>query len=187
MHERILIDPGHGGSDPGSVGFVQEANVTHAWGIELAWQINNLGGDTYILPDGVDWLNDLSEPVRIANEYGLPWLYIALHANAGGGTGAEIYVHNSAWCNKKTASLAHSVFNAYMSVASKNGLANRGVKAGNYYVLRNTKNRAVLIELGFVDNSIDANLLINEKFKKEACSSMARALMKEAGQTIREK
>ena len=184
MHERILIDPGHGGNDPGAVGYVQEANITHVWGAELAAQINNLGGDTYVLPDGSNANSDLSIPVNTANAYGLPWLYISLHANAGGGTGAEIYLHDSVWCNPETSSLAHTVLNAYMSVASKYGLRNRGVKAADFYVLKETESRAVLLELGFVDNSTDANLLTNETFRKEACTAMARALMQEAGQPV---
>ena len=76
MHERILINPGHGGNDPGALVYVQETNITHAWGAKLADQINNLGGDTYVLPDGYNWNSDLSIPVRKANAYGNPWLYI---------------------------------------------------------------------------------------------------------------
>ena len=137
-------------------------------GLELADQINNLGGDTYVLPDGYNWNSDLSIPFRKANAYGNPWLYISIHANAGGGTGAEMFLHYCAWCDQGTSNLAHSVFNAYMSVASKNSLPNRGLKAGDFYVLRETSRRAVLLELGFVDNSTDASLLESEIFRKEA-------------------
>jgi len=185
MHERILIDPGHGGNDPGAIGHVREVDITHDWGAELANQINNLGGDTYVLPDGINWKNDLELPVNTANAYGNPWLYVSIHANAGGGTGAEIYIHPSVWCSPTTASLAHSTFNAYMSVAKKHGMSSRGVKPGDFSVLRETNNRAVLIELGFVDNASDAKLLADPTFRTEACKAMARALMLEAGQVIK--
>ncbi|WP_162473985.1 N-acetylmuramoyl-L-alanine amidase [endosymbiont 'TC1' of Trimyema compressum] len=61
-------------------------------------------------------------------------------------------IYTKYWSNSPTASLGHAVYNACSSVASKNGLANRGLKAGDLYVLRETNNRTVLLELGFVDN-----------------------------------
>ena len=45
------------------------------------------------------------------------------------------------------------------------GFANRGVKAANFHVLRETKAPAVLIEIGFIDNSKD-NKLFDSKFEK---------------------
>lgn len=184
MAEKILIDRGHGGSDPGAVGYVKEIEITHAWGAELANKIVRLGGNVYLLQDGTDANSDLSVPVNEANAYGLPWLYVSIHANAGGGTGYETYLYSGSWNNASTANLGWAVHNAYGAVAQKYGLANRGLKAADFYVLRTTYNRACLLELAFVDKQFDANLLTNATFRSEACEALARALMKEAGQTI---
>lgn len=186
MAERILIDRGHGGSDPGAVKYVREVDITHAWGAELDAQIKRLGGDSYVLQDGADANSDLSVPVNEANNYGKPWLFISIHANAGGGTGYETYIYSGAWNNASTADLGHGVHNSYGAVAQKYGLANRGLKKGDFYVIRETRNRACLLELAFVDSQKDADLMKNVTFRAEACEALARALMKEAGQTIKE-
>ena len=186
MAERILIDRGHGGSDPGAVGYYREVDITHAWGNEVANRIQQLGGDVYVLHDGHDMNSDLTVPVNEANAYGLPWLYVAIHANAGGGTGYENYIYSGSWSNAGTAELGWAVLNSYGAVAKKYGLGSRGLKAADFYVIANTRNRACLLELGFVDNYFDAQLLANATYRAEACDALARELMRIAGQTIKE-
>ena len=186
MAKRILIDRGHGGSDPGAVSYVREVDITHSWGNELANTIKSLGGDVYVLQDGWDANSDLSVPVNEANAYGNPWLFISIHANAGGGTGYETYLYTGAWNNKATSDLGHAIHNTYGEVARKYGLANRNLKPADFYVLRNTRNEAALLELGFVDRKFDADLLANAAFRKEACNALARGLMRVAGQAIKE-
>lgn len=186
MPEKILIDCGHGGSDPGAVGYVREVDITHAWGHELANQINRLGGDVYVLQDGADANSDLNVPVSEANAYGLPWLFVSIHANAGGGTGYENYLYTGAWTDAASSELGWAVMNSYGPVAKKYGLANRGLKAADFYVLRGTNRRACLLELGFVDKYFDAQLLANAAYRAEACEAIARALMRTAGQAIKE-
>ena len=175
-----------GYGDQGASGYVLEAEITHTWGNQLANAINRLGGDVYVLQDGTSMNGDLTTPVNEANAYGLPWLYVSIHANAGGGTGYENYIYSGAWNNAGTAQLGWSVLNSYGAVAKKYGLGSRGLKAADFYVIANTRNRACLLELGFVDKYFDAQLLANATYRAEACDALARELMRIAGQTIKE-
>ncbi|AMP21110.1 hypothetical protein AZF37_08020 [endosymbiont 'TC1' of Trimyema compressum] len=175
MSERILIDRGHGGSDPGAVGQVREVDITHAWGAaELENALARLGGDYYVLQDGANANSDLTVPVNESNRYGKPWLFVSLHANAGGGTGYETYIYTKSWSDPSTSNLGHTVHNAYGAVARKYGLANRGLKAEDFYVLRETQRRAVLLKLGFVDNKKDADLMVKASYRTEACKSFSK-------------
>jgi len=59
------------------------------------------------------------------------------------------------------------------------GFANRGVKTANYQVLRETKAPAVLIEIGFIDNSQD-NALFDAK-RDEIVKAVAGAILSQLG------
>ncbi|MER2058059.1 MAG: N-acetylmuramoyl-L-alanine amidase [Niallia sp.] len=72
-------------------------------------------------------------------------------------TGAEIFIFNLS--NPKSKPLADRIQRALVDI----GFKNRGVKEDNFYVLKNTKTPALLLEIGFIDNSTD-NKLFEAKF-----------------------
>jgi len=45
------------------------------------------------------------------------------------------------------------------------GLRDRGIKADNFYVLRETKMPAILCECGFMDNMEEAKLMLDENYQ----------------------
>ena len=59
------------------------------------------------------------------------------------------------------------------------GFTDRGVKEANYHVLRETKAPAILIEIGFIDNSEDNNLFDIKKY--EIIKAIAKAILAEVG------
>lgn len=59
------------------------------------------------------------------------------------------------------------------------GFVDRGVKEANYHVLRETKAPAVLVEIGFIDNSEDNNLF-DEK-RSEIIKAIAKSILYELG------
>ncbi|WP_409302695.1 N-acetylmuramoyl-L-alanine amidase [Peribacillus sp. SCS-155] len=118
----------------------------------------------------------LSERVYLANSLGAN-LFVSIHANAfGDGSwstpgGIETYVHSS---KPKTAlSLAAKL---QERLIAKTGLANRGVKAANFQVLRATKCPAILLELGFMTNEKEAHLLKTESYRKDCATAIAQGI-----------
>ena len=59
------------------------------------------------------------------------------------------------------------------------GFINQGVKRANFHVLRETKAPAVLVEVGFLDNSTD-NQLFDRK-RKEIATALAGAILSQLG------
>ncbi len=99
----VVIDPGHGGKDPGCVGkFSHEADVVLAISLKLGDMIKEKYGNSVkvIYTRTKDEFVDLAERARIANKHKAD-LFICIHANAGPATakGTETYVlglHKSA-------------------------------------------------------------------------------------------
>lgn len=98
-----------------------------------------------INPESIDV--PLSLRVKRANEYENS-LYISLHANAGGGTGCEIFT--SVNCSNASTAMAD-----YMAAGYKPHFPEerwRGIKKRDFYVVKNTNMPAILIESFFMDN-----------------------------------
>ena len=90
-----------------------------------------------------------------ANREDLDW-FIAIHFNAGGGQGVEVYTYEGRQYQD-----AIDVCNNISAL----GFNNRGVKAGTgLYVIRRTKAKSMLIEVCFVDTE-DANKYLEVGYK----------------------
>lgn len=93
----------------------------------------------------------LSQTVTYANDSKAD-VYLALHTNAGGGKGTEIYYYPGSSDGKRFAEII------YNKVAPITISEDRGIKTNNtYYVIRNTVMPAALIETMFHDNLTDVN------------------------------
>jgi N-acetylmuramoyl-L-alanine amidase len=93
----------------------------------------------------------LTQTVNHANSLNTD-VYLALHTNAGGGKGTEIYHYPNSANGLK---LAQMIYN---KVAPITVSADRGIKTNDwFYVIKNTVMEAVLIEIMFHDNLTDVN------------------------------
>ncbi|WP_262359976.1 N-acetylmuramoyl-L-alanine amidase family protein [Gracilibacillus massiliensis] len=166
--KKIIIDAGHGGHDPGAVGHGLREK-------DLVLQISKrqqelLFEEGYIV--GVTRAEDnfisLSDRTRAANNWGAE-LYISNHINAGGGRGAEVF-HSIYGGPSKT--LAEEIMKNLSNIFVSRGTKSRQGENGDYYhVIREANMPSVLIEHGFIDNSIDANILKDQ----DKIEEMARA------------
>lgn len=157
----ILFDYGHGGKDPGATyKGRQEANDVLLLRQAIAKQLRAAG----LQIDETRTTNTtLSLQQRIEIERKKKYdLFISFHRNAfkpETANGAEVFVFNFANSASKSKPLADKIQRALVNV----GFKDRGVKEANFYVLKNTRAPALLLEVGFIDNSID-NKLFDEKF-----------------------
>ncbi|PWN70291.1 N-acetylmuramoyl-L-alanine amidase [Chryseobacterium phosphatilyticum] len=155
----IVIDAGHGGSDKGAVyGDFSEKDIS----LNIAREIQKLNGDQsryeVILTRDSDSHPSLSERTAQINKLD-PEMVISLHVNAAPQEetpkhGVEVFVQNSEE-SKKLAGKIYKKFNV------------RKIEETNLHMLRETKAPAVLVELGFINNSSDRAYITDEKGQKE--------------------
>jgi N-acetylmuramoyl-L-alanine amidase len=106
-------------------------------------------GDTY---------PSLSDRTSEANTWGADF-FLSIHINAGGGNGYEDFVYPG---DEKSIAYQNII---HAEVIKKIGtMKNRGKKQANYQVLRNTKMPSILTECGFIDNTLEVNLLKQDAF-----------------------
>ena len=160
---KIFIDPGHGGRDSGAVANgMMEKSIT----LYIALRMKYILEDEYTnaqvkLSREKDVYVGLSERAQMANACGANY-FVSIHVNAGGGTGFESYVHSSR--PSLTVAYQNVMHEAIMGALRPKGIVDRGKKAANFAVLRETKMPAILTENLFIDNSNDASLLKDPEF-----------------------
>jgi len=101
---RIVVDPGHGGKDPGAVGHsgLQEKDVVLAMGLTLAKRLKEELGVDVVMTRSTDVFIELQERTAIANQVGAD-LFVSMHANASlnrSASGIETYYLNLAKTEK---------------------------------------------------------------------------------------
>lgn len=177
---RLCFDYGHGGSDPGACyNGRNESNDVLAIGREVAKEVRRNG----VVVDEIrttDATLSLQQRSNYENKSNYDY-FISFHRNAfkpEAATGAETYTYLNQ--NSRSKAMADKIQTAVVNV----GFVNRGVKKANFHVLRETKAPAVLIELGFIDNSKD-NSLFDTK-KKEIIKAISKAILAQLGITYKE-
>lgn len=155
MSRIIVLDPGHGGKDPGACGNgLQEAVITLSVCKLMRTELER-HGFTVIMTREDDRYLTLSERANIANKAGAH-LFISDHCNSAASTtatGVETFVHPN---EVSGVNLSVNIANRLSSVL---GLRNRGAKEANFAVLRQTKMSAILIENAFISTASDAAIL----------------------------
>lgn len=106
----VVLDPGHGGKDPGAIGRsfrTYEKNITLAMGKELKKQLESRGFKVY-MTRSTDIFIPLRQRVRIARNYHAD-LFISLHADSAANRNAQglsIYTLSETASDKEAAALA---------------------------------------------------------------------------------
>ncbi len=166
----IVLDAGHGGSDPGTVGNgLKEADLTLDICERIKKRLERYQVVVSIAPRG-----ELSERVKYANCC-YAELFLSIHVNAGGGTGFESYVYPEV--GTRTRKLRDKIHDTIMEYLSLVNVADRGKKEKNFHVLRETKMSAILLECLFIDHAQDAEKLASELFRDQLANEIAWALV----------
>lgn len=150
---RIGINCGHtkSGVGCGAIGYLNESDEVRKVGYRLMEYLRAAGHEVF------DCTNDKASSVS-ANLKNIVAMekaqslhqFVSIHFNAGGGQGVEVYTYGGKKHNEAV--------NVCKNLA-KLGFRNRGVKDGSHlYVVKNTKSKAMLIEVCFVDTESDAVL-----------------------------
>ena len=185
---KIVLDPGHGGSDSGAVGphGLREKDATLAISQNVANILRNSGAIVTMTRDtDVDVYgpmasdrNELQARVDVGNRDASNQIFVSIHCNAftspsAHGTGTYYFAESF-----RGQLLAESINDA---IVADTGLADRGPQTARFYVLRNSNMPAVLIETAFISNYQEEALLGDVDFQYK----IALAICKGIGQYFR--
>ncbi|MBP3487358.1 MAG: N-acetylmuramoyl-L-alanine amidase [Roseburia sp.] len=166
----ICIDAGHGGKDNGSESGAhveKDDNLKLAQAVAAYLKGKNV---SVVMTREDDTFLSLEERCNIANQSNADY-FVSLHRNDGEGYGVETWVYSGA--TDETVMLAEQI----MAELDEAGIQrNRGVKkgtqkseSGNYYVNIHSDMPSCIVEMGFVGNAAD-NQLLEEKLSDYAAA-----------------
>ncbi|MGB3308566.1 MAG: DUF3747 domain-containing protein [Nodosilinea sp.] len=173
----VVIDPGHGGRDPGAVGIggMQEKQINTTISNRVQQQLQ-AAGVTVVMTRSSDVFVDLDARAQYANQLGAN-LFVSIHANAISMSrpdvnGLETYYYSSG------ERLARSIHSAVLQNVS---MRDRGVRTARFYVLRYTTMPSVLVETGFVTGAEDAARFRNPTAVNQIADGIARGILNYLG------
>ena len=179
----VIVDAGHGGEDPGAVANnLKEKDLNLEAALYMYDRLKELGINAKLTRNTDEYLPKDARIARVKslfnNSPGV--ILVSNHINAGGGEGAEIV-----YSLKNDSTLASMA----LDNITKAGQISRGIyqrvlpenpSKDYYYILRETGNvEPILVEYGFIDNSRDAQKLINNI--KDYVEAVVKAIAEYAG------
>ncbi len=171
----VVIDPGHGGRDPGAVGIggLQEKQVIFPISLRVAELLENQGL-TVILTRRQDISLDLQSRVEIANR-ARATVFVSIHANAISLSRPDVNGIETYYASASGQRLAEAL---QASMLAATGMNNRGVKQSRFYVLRHTTMPAALVEVGFVTGVQDAPRLADPAWQERMAQAIAAGILR---------
>nr|WP_211175986.1 N-acetylmuramoyl-L-alanine amidase [Brasilonema sp. UFV-L1] len=169
----IVVDPGHGGKDPGAfgIGGIREKDIILPISKRIAeiLQRNNV---QVLLTRNADYFVTLPGRVEMADQANAD-VFVSIHANSAGAdrpevSGLETYYYDSGL------SLARIVHN---SILRSVNVKDRGVRKARFYVLRKSSMPSILVETGYLTGREDAAKLSNRLYQNQMAEAIARGVL----------
>jgi N-acetylmuramoyl-L-alanine amidase len=165
--KRIVVDPGHGGHDPGAHGrTLREKDLN----LDLALRLRRIMQDYGVQPiltRSDDTFVDLYGRPQMANQLQAD-IFLSIHHNAwarpNGASGTETYYWRSK--DKCLATVMHE------HLLTATGRKDNGVRRGNYAVLRESRMPAALVEVAYINYDEEERLLAKEDYRQHVAQSL---------------
>jgi len=172
----IVIDPGHGGKDPGAIGgSAVEKQIVLKVSLKVKEKLEAAGAIVKMTRTG-DTYPTLDERVAFSkNNYADT--FVSIHVNSATTTsanGTETF-YNALSNSDEEAKLAKYINNEIVKNANMN---NRDVKKADFKVIKNLAMPAVLVELGFVSNGADRDKLVSDQYAEIFAQSIYNGIVK---------
>ncbi|WP_410768455.1 N-acetylmuramoyl-L-alanine amidase [Fontibacillus sp. BL9] len=172
----VVIDAGHGGSDPGAISVTKKKEKDFNLAVVLKVQelLKQESDIDFVLTRSSDTYPTLQDRVKIANDLKAD-MFISVHANAGSATASGVETY---YTRADSLSLA-KVMHKYLVESS--GLSDRGVRSKSLHVTRETKMPAVLLECGYLSNKNDNAKLYTEDFQNRVAEGIVKGIKEYLG------
>jgi len=170
----VMIDPGHGGADPGAIGIggLQEKGVVIAVSQQVAAILRSQGVMVQMTRQG-DQTVDLQPRVDMA-EAADATLFVSIHANAVNMQRPDVNGLETYYYSDRGAGLATVLHRRVLNTMAMN---DRGVRQARFFVLRRTSMPAALIEIGFVTGATDAPKLKDPNWQTQMGQAIAAGIL----------
>lgn len=170
----VVIDPGHGGVDPGAVGIggLKEEDIVLDVGLKVA-QLLEQQGVRVVMTRQSDQGVDLEPRVQIA-ESARADIFVSIHANALSMSRPDVNGIETFYSSPEGARLGRVIHDNMIQFS---GMNDRGLKSARFYVIRNTSMPAVLLEIGFVTGAQDAPQLADPEWRSQMSVAIARGIL----------
>jgi N-acetylmuramoyl-L-alanine amidase len=171
----VVIDPGHGDTDPGAmVGETMEKDINLAVALLVREQLEQQPGITVRMTRQDDTFLSLTERAELANQSGAD-LFVSIHANAlednDSYAGIFTFYHPD---KSEDRVQAEKIQKAVTAVC---GGVDRGVRSADYAVLRETEMDAVLIETGFLTCPDELARLVDPDYQARLAQGIAEGIL----------
>ncbi|MDF1823186.1 MAG: N-acetylmuramoyl-L-alanine amidase [Verrucomicrobiales bacterium] len=169
--KTVIIDPGHGGRDLGAAdSYVYEKHINLDVSRRLERALKEAGFKT-VMTRTRDEFIALSERSSHANRYRNA-VFVSVHFNSAYRTaalGIETFYRSST--SEKFARFVQT------ELIKNVGATDRGVKTGNFSVLRHTKHPSILVEGGFISNKDERSAMLDPQYRQVVADSIARGII----------
>ena len=178
----VYLDPGHGGEAIGAQNKprrLQEKRLT----LDIAKRAERLLGE-WGYPVRLSRVRDvalsLQKRVSIAEKRSAS-VFVSIHINSSPSretSGAEVFYYGAKAQAKadRIASSRRLGTNILNSLCRTLPTASRGLKDGDFYVIRETTMPSVLVEVAFITNPHDALLLASASYKQKIALAIAKGI-----------
>lgn len=191
----IVLDPGHGGSDPGMVGVsgISEKVLNLVYAKKLADLLETDGYRVVLTRTTEDGLYDADEPNKKAQdmqrrcaliEQEQPLLTVSIHQNSypadASVRGPQVFYYQHSAEGQKLAVLIQDCMNEQLEIARP-----RVQKANSsYYILKRSAGTTALVEFGFLTNPQEEALLQDEDYQDRAVRAVRDGILLYLGETL---
>lgn len=166
---KVFVDAGHGGSDPGALGFgYRESDINLQIAKKVEAKLKDKGIDVKMTRT-TDTYYSLSERAKMANDYAAD-AFISIHQNSAdveSGNGVETYYNRN---REEDKPLSNDI---QKNIIKQTSAKDRGVKNAGFVVLKETNMTAALAECGFISNKEEANKISNSNYQDKIATGIA--------------
>ena len=182
----IVVDPGHGGLDPGSIGYktkVKESDINLAISKKLETELKRAGITVIMTRTTEDGLYGLSTTNykkrdmakrREIIESTRPNMVISVHMNSyikHNLRGAQAFYDKNSEISRRLALCVQNQFAENLEASDK------GVSIGDYYMLKCTDAPSIIAECGFLSNEEDEKLLLKNDYQNKIVSCIVAGVL----------
>lgn len=179
--KTIVIDPGHGGKDQGTHSSVQPAYEEKKVNLATARLVQRFLqklGYKVIMTRTDDSAVELSDRAVLANKSQCD-LFVSIHYNSAPNkqaSGIEVYYFNSKEDIARAKASEQLAGYVLQNVIDKTQAKARGVRKGNFAVIRETRMPAILIEGGFLTNDVERDKILEPAYRKKIALGIVQGI-----------